>query len=288
MVKSAVVFGASGQLGAELVREFERRRYRVHAFSRQHVDIADAAAVERALAETRPALALNAAAYNAVDLAEQEPLEASRGNALAVRNIAVCCRASGIRLVHFSTDYVFDGLAGCAYEETDEPRPVCSYGVSKLAGEYYARAYCDDALIIRTAAVFGPEGARTRRGNFVETMLRLAARQSGKPLEIVHDQVTSPAYAPALAARTADLVEMSVTGIVHAGGEAVSWFEFARRIFPAAGLSARVEPIPASSYPTPARRPPYSALRNARMLQLGLTPMPGVNEALADYFSSRS
>ena len=117
---------------------------------------------------------MNAAAYNQVDLAETEPLTAFQVNALAVRNLAVACRNSDAQLVHFSTDYVFDGQAGRAYREEDPTHPIGAYAVSKLAGELYARAYLDAPLIIRTSGVFGPGGMDTARGNFVELMLRLA------------------------------------------------------------------------------------------------------------------
>lgn len=283
---SILVAGAAGQLGVELVREFQARGFPVHAFTRAQLDTADAAAVAACLTQCAPSLVLNAAAYNQVDLAEQEPEQALRGNAVAVRHLALNCRRLGAKLVHFSTDYVFDGLAGRPYTEGDAVNPLGAYGISKLAGEYYARAYCDDALIIRTAAVFGPAGASTPRGNFVESMLRLA--KQGRPLRIVNDQTTSPTYAVALAARTADLVEHGTTGLIHAGGGSpITWFDFAQIIFAAAGLSPGVTPVGAHEYPTPARRPAYSALQNAGLDALGLAPMPALPDALADYLKRR-
>ena len=165
-----------------------------------------------------PTIVLNAAAYNQVDVAEKEPVAAFQVNALAVRNLAVACRQNDAKLVHFSTDYVFDGLAGRAYREEDEPHPLGAYAVSKLAGELYARAYLDRPLIIRTSGVFGPAGLETARGNFVEMMLRLAAKD--QPIRVVEDHVASPTFAPALASRAADLVERGAHGIYHLGGGA--------------------------------------------------------------------
>jgi dTDP-4-dehydrorhamnose reductase len=173
-VKKVALFGSRGQLGIELQSEFTARGYEVAAFDRSTVDISDAAAVERAVAGHDPSIVLNAAAYNQVDVAEKEPLAAYQVNALAVRNLAVACRNIDAQLVHFSTDYVFDGQAGRAYCEDDPTRPLGAYAVSKLAGELYARAYLDNPLIIRTSGVFGPGGMDTARGNFVELMLRLA------------------------------------------------------------------------------------------------------------------
>ena len=239
------------------------------------------------LAGFDPAIVLNAAAYNLVDVAEKEPLAAFQGNALAVRNLAVACRQIDAQLVHFSTDYVFDGRAGRAYTEQDEPHPLGAYAVSKLAGELYARAYLDQALIIRTCGVFGPAGLETARGNFVETMLRLAAK--GQPIRVVEDHVASPTFAPALAARAADLVERGAQGIYHLGGGApISWFDWAAKIFAAAGLNPPLQPTSESEFRTPATRPKYSALSNAKAESLGVAPMPSLDEAIRIYLEART
>src|SRR5271163_2061015 len=235
------IFGSGGQLGGELLSEFKSRGYQVTGFERATLDITDQPRVDHAFAEHDPAIVINAAAYNQVDVAEKEPQAAFVVNALAVRNLAMACRQSDARLVHFSTDYVFDGLAGRAYTEDDAPRPLGAYAVSKLAGEMYARAYLDKPLIIRTSGVYGPGGLDTARGNFVELMLRLASQ--GQPIRVVEDHVASPTFAPALASRTADLVEKGVHGIIHAGGGTpISWFEWAAKIFDAAGVKPAVKP----------------------------------------------
>ncbi len=210
MRKKVVVFGSAGQLGVELVRVFNERGYAVCGFDRAQVDIGDAERVERALAQEDAAIVLNAAAYNQVDVAEKEPVPAFQANALAVRNLAMACRQLDAMLVHFSTDYVFDGAAGRPYVEDDATHPLGAYAVSKLAGELYARAYLDKPLVIRTCGVFGPAGLKTARGNFVETMLRLAAK--GQPIRVVDDHVASPTYSPLLAERAADLVERGQHG----------------------------------------------------------------------------
>src|SRR5438552_1074828 len=168
MSRRAVVFGASGQLGVELVRELRARRYPVMGWDRAHVDITDDQAVEQAVTRYDAEVVFNAAAYNQVDVAEKEPQAAFLVNALAVRNLALACRQVDARLVHFSTDYVFDGTARVPYTEEDPTHPLGAYAVSKLAGELYAQAYLDRVLVVRTSGVFGPGGVNTARGNFVE------------------------------------------------------------------------------------------------------------------------
>ena len=286
MSRRAVVFGAAGQLGIELVRELKQRQYAVAAWDRSQVDVADPAAVEKALAGYDAEVVFNAAAYNQVDVAEKEPQAAFQVNALAVRSLALGCRQVDAQLVHFSTDYVFDGMARHPYVEEDMPRPLGAYAVSKLAGELYARAYLDRAVVVRTSGVFGPAGLGTARGNFVELMLRLAS--SSNPIRVVEDHVASPTYAPALASRTIDLVERKLDGVFHiGGGYPISWFEFAKLIFEAAGVQPKLMATNEREYRTPARRPRYSALSNAKMERVGLAAMPPLREALTDYFGRR-
>src|SRR5690348_5259067 len=141
MHRKAVVFGAAGQLGVELVRALRARQYAVTSWDRAQVDITDAAAVESAIARYEPEAVFNSAAYNQVDVAEKEPQAAFLVNALAVRNLALACRQVDAKLVHFSTDYVFDGRSGRPYAEDDPTHPLGAYAVSKLGGELYAQAY---------------------------------------------------------------------------------------------------------------------------------------------------
>lgn len=287
MSPRAVVFGANGQLGVALVRELKSRDYEVAAWDRAHADITDPAAVERSLAHFDAQAVFNCAAYNQVDVAEKEPQAAYQVNALAVRNLALTCRQMDARLVHFSTDYVFDGTASRPYVEEDATHPLGAYAVSKLAGELYAQAYLDRALIVRTSGVFGPAGIATARGNFVELMLRLAG--SGQPIRVVEDHVASPTFAPYLAARTVDLVERDAGGVYHAGGGApVSWFDFAKMIFETAGLKPQLQRTNEREYRTPARRPRYSPLSNAKMEKAGVAPMPPLREAVETYFKLRA
>jgi dTDP-4-dehydrorhamnose reductase len=286
MSKKAVVFGSGGQLGFELMRELRAREYEATGFERGHFDITDPAKVEEALSAIDPSVVFNAAAYNQVDVAEKEPGAAFSANALGVRNLALACRQMDSRLVHFSTDYVFDGTAGRPYVETDATHPLGAYAVSKLAGELYAQAYLDNVLILRTSGVFGPAGIRTNRGNFLELMLRMAGE--GKPIRVVEDHIASPTYAPLLASRSIDLLEGRHAGVFHVGGGTpISWFSYARLIFESAGVSPELHPTDEREYRTAARRPRFSALENKRMAEVGIAPMPPLAEAVKAYLVKR-
>jgi dTDP-4-dehydrorhamnose reductase len=285
--RKAVVFGCRGQLGIELVAVLGERGYQVTGFDRTQVDIVDSAQVEQVFAREEPAIVINAAAYNQVDIAEKEPAAAMAANGLAVRNLAMACRQHDARFVHFSTDYVFDGTAGRTYTEEDATHPLGAYAVSKLAGELYAQAYLDNPLIIRTCGVFGPGGLKTARGNFVEVMLRLAA--GGQPIRVLDDHVASPTYAPLLAARSADLVDRGLTGVFHVGGgQAISWFDYAAIIFQIAGLHPELKPTNEREFRTAARRPKFSALSNAKMEGCGIEPLPPLETAVRLYMDARA
>ncbi len=287
MNPKAVVFGSGGQLGQELCSELRRRGYEVQSYERRQIDICDPSKVEEVLAQFDPRVVFNAAAYNQVDVAEREPQAAFMANALAVRNLALACRQIDARLVHYSTDYVFDGLLGRPYHETDATHPLGAYAVSKLAGELYAQAYLERPLIIRTSGVFGPAGRGTNRGNFVEVMLRLA-KKGGQPIKVVQDLVASPAYAPLLASRSIDLLDRDQAGVFHlGGGRPISWFEFASIIFKTAGLQPELLPTTGREYRTEAKRPIYSALSNDKMEAAGVAPMPSMEEAVQSYFAAR-
>ncbi len=287
MARKIVVLGNAGQLGVELMSQLAARGYDVVGWDRNEVDITDPEATERSLASADPEVVINAAAYNQVDVAENEPLAAYQVNALAVRNVALACRQLDARLIHYSTDYVFDGRAGRPYTEEDRTHPLGAYGVSKLAGELYAQAYLEAPLIVRTSGVFGPGGLRTARGNFVELMLRLGARPQ-QPIRVVEDHVASPTYAPALAARSIELMERNCSGVYHAGGGTpISWFDYAKLIFEVAGMSPQLRPTNEREYRSAARRPKFSALSNAKMEREGIAPMPPLRQCLEEYFQLR-
>jgi dTDP-4-dehydrorhamnose reductase len=286
MAKKALVFGSRGQLGIEISRGLQRDGWEVVSFDRHTADVRQADVVHGFIESASPELVVNCAAYNLVDRAEAEPAAAYYANALAVRNLATACRKCGARLLHFSSDYVFDGAKGEPYTEADSPHPRSAYGVSKLSGEHYAFAYLDTALVIRTCGVYGPEGIHTAHGNFVETMLRNA--HAGRELRVVMDTIASPTYAPALAEKAIALATDRRAGLFHVGGgQPISWFQFASEIFAVCQLSADLIPTTRAEYPTQAERPMFSALSNAKLEDEGFGAMPGIREALTHYFDRR-
>jgi len=286
-MRKVLIFGSAGQLGVELVKVFRAAGMQVQPLTRANLDITDASAVERHITSFEPDLVVNSAAYNMVDVAEQEPAAAYQVNALAVRHMAVTCRQLDAFLVHFSTDYVFDGTAGRPYTERDPVHPLGAYAVSKLAGESYAQAYLDRSLVVRVSGVFGAAGVRTARSNFPELMLRLA--DGGKEIRVVEDHVASPTFAPAIAERTLELVRRDIRGVVHVGGGTpVSWYEWAKLIFKAGGRRPELKATNEREYRTAARRPKYSALANSRLAELGIAPMPPLERALEAYMAQRA
>jgi len=282
----ALIFGAGGQLGVEMVAELEQRGHVAVGLGRKQLDVTSADAVEEAVRTHKPQWVINCAAYNQVDLAEKEPETAMKVNGLAVRGLALACRNAGATLMHFSTDHVFDGLKDTPYTEADPPNPPSAYAVSKLAGEHYARAYLDEAYIVRVAGVFGPAGRYTRRGNFTELVLSKA--EAGSTLRVVDDFFATPTYAPALASRCVELLETGKFGLYHVGGgTTISWYEYALKICEVAGVEAEIEPTNHREYVTPARRPRCSPLSNARIEALGIAKMPPLEDALRDYMKRR-
>ncbi|MBI3997407.1 MAG: dTDP-4-dehydrorhamnose reductase, partial [Armatimonadetes bacterium] len=234
---NVVVTGATGQLGTELVTALAGED--VESFGRLALDLCDFVYTRRILSEVRPDAVINAAAFTRVDDCESEPERAFWVNTYAVRNLAQVCADLGCVLVHVSTDYVFDGMKTTPYTEDDPPNPLSVYGVSKLAGEYFVRALTPRHYVIRTSGLYGAAGAASRRGNFVETMLRLAA--DGRPIRVVEDCVLAPSSARDVARKIVKVLRTNRFGLYHiTNAGQCSWFEFAREIFALAGLTPQL------------------------------------------------
>jgi dTDP-4-dehydrorhamnose reductase len=254
-----LLLGAGGQLGQAL-RRTAPSRHEVIAKTRIELDIADADAIERETARARPDWILNAAAYTAVDLAEDQPARAAAINDTAVGTLAQAAVAASSRLLHLSTDFVFDGAANRAYRPDDAPRPLSAYGRGKRAGELKALAAGCEAIVLRTAWVYASVGR-----NFALTMLKLMREQ--EQVRVVSDQIGTPTWARGLACAVWDLLDGAAAGIYHWTDLGVaSWYDFAVAIQDEAlerGLltrAASIVPISTAEYPTRARRPAFSVL----------------------------
>ncbi|QFR34380.1 dTDP-4-dehydrorhamnose reductase [Ancylobacter sp. TS-1] len=265
-----LLLGAGGQVGREIAALAPGRVPGLVALDRAGLDITDAPALDAALAAHRPDVVINAAGYTAVDRAESEPEAAHLINAVAPGRIAAACARHGARLIHISTDYVFDGTKAGAYVEDDPVAPLGVYGISKEAGERAVRERLDAHLIVRTSWVYGIHGA-----NFLKTMLRLARERDR--LTVVADQKGCPTatvdVAEGLLAAAVALHEGRMApGTYHlAGTGATSWYGFARAIIERAaahtGRRPEIVPIATADYPTPARRPANSELSSEKLAQ---------------------
>lgn len=282
-----LVTGADGQLGRELTACLGEDAL---GLNRQALDITDQAAVLGVISRQRPGAVINAAAYTAVDKAEQDAQTAFAINRGGAAHLAQACAGQGIPLLHVSTDYVFDGSKGSPYTESDAPAPTGVYGQSKWAGEQAVREHCARHLILRISWVFGAHGH-----NFVKSMLRLARERP--ELRVVDDQHGCPTHAGAAAAQLAGLARKAARGddlpwgtYHYCGSPATSWHGFASAIVRAAQRHGLIEhtppihPIATHEYPTPARRPANSVLDCGHIArELGIQPVPwarGLDEVL--------
>jgi dTDP-4-dehydrorhamnose reductase len=272
--------GATGQVGWELRRTLAPLG-EVKAFDRFGLDLADPPPLVAAVRALQPAVIVNAAAYTAVDKAEAEREQAFAVNARAPRVLAEEAKRIGALLVHYSTDYVFDGGKATPYVESDPPHPLNAYGESKLAGEQAIATSGCRHLVLRTSWVYGPRGR-----NFYLTMLRLATERP--ELKVVDDQVGAPTSSLEIARATALLIGKGAEGLYHmsAAGE-TTWCGFARAILEQAGMKTPVVPIRTEDYPAPARRPRNSRLDCTRLRREHGVSLAPWDEALAETMAAR-
>jgi len=278
------LIGADGQLGFDLLNLLPTEKCRPLFYP--DFDVREAQKTRDILQSLAPDVVINTAAFHRVDECEDRPEEALIVNAVAVRNLALICRERNAVLVHFSTDYVFDGRKRTPYVEEDEPAPLNVYGVSKLAGEYFVRSLCRKYFLIRTCGLYGSAGCREKGLNFVELMLHL--EKSGRPLRVVDDQWVTPTSTEELAGRILELLGTERYGLYHMTNEGqCTWYEFAREIFSLVGRAANLSPIDSQAYGAKARRPAYSVLENQRAKALGITDFSPWREALKNYLKKK-
>jgi dTDP-4-dehydrorhamnose reductase len=279
------LLGANGQLGRDLQHALEG--HSITPLTHNEVDVTDLVQMRAALMDVRPDVVVNTTAYHRVDDCEVRPETAYAVNTLSVLNLVRIANELDAALVHFSTDYVFDGQLRQPYTEKSAPFPLSVYANSKLAGEFLVRATSKKYFLIRTCGLYGIAGSRGKGGNFVEMMLAKAKR--GEAIHVVDDQVLTPTYTVDLANQISRILSTNHYGLFHMTNEgSCSWYEFARAIFDLAGIEADLSPTTSDLYKTAAIRPRYSVLENERLKELGLNQMRHWREALAAYLREKS
>ena len=290
-MKKLLIIGAAGQLGTELQRQLQNGECALGALPAalkeaevvladvNQLDITNRANTMAFLAQEQPSAVINCAAFTNVNACEDHQQAAFAVNALGARNLAMACEAVGAKLLHVSTDYVFAGEGTTTpYSEYDQPRPQSVYGATKWAGEEYVRTLCSRFFIVRTAWLYGKDGS-----NFVKTILR-AAKKNGV-VTVVADQLGNPTNAEDLAFHLLRLCCTEEYGIYHATCEGVcSWYDFTKEIIRLAKIPAQVNPCTTAEYPTPAKRPAFSALENRMLAATIGNDMRPWQVALAGFF----
>ena len=271
--------GSAGQLGRCL--RIALARHEVVALDHQALDITRLSSVQQAIAAHRPAIVINAAAFNDVDGAESTPAQAFAVNALGPRNLALAAAAFKISLMHLSTDYVFDGAGKRPYHEFDRPNPLSVYGASKLAGEEAIRSLNRRHFIVRTAWLFWESGS-----NFVRSMY---ARASEPELRVICDQIGSPTYVPHLARAIAQLAATDSYGTFHLAGRGdASRWQLLCELFRVAGIATALVPVSHREFPAAATRPDYSVLASIQEPRFELPPwQEGVAEFALNVSTNR-
>ena len=284
-----MLIGADGQLGSDLAKIIAPRD--LLPLTEEDLDIANRTLTLKVIKKNSPDIVINTAAYNNVDGCEDNELRAYEVNALGAKNVALACKDCGAVMVHFSTDYVFEGRKEQPYVESDVPHPLSTYGFSKWAGEHYIRSLlASNYFLIRTSGLFGTAGCKGKGNkNFVEAMLNLAGEKKGE-IRVINDQILSPTYTVDLAKKVKELIfaEPRDFGLYHITNNGqCSWFEFAQKIFELSEIEINLKPITTEEFAARAGRPKYSVLENRRLQEQGrdnLRPWP---EALEAYFEER-
>lgn len=278
----ALVTGAAGQLGTDVVTVLRNNGHDVLACNRNEMDITDLAQCQQVIGQYQPDVAIHCAAYTAVDAAENDIDGAYKVNAVGTRNITVAAESVGSKLIYISTDYVFDGTSVEPYQEYDNTNPQSIYGKSKRAGEALVQSLSSRYFIVRTSWVYGVHG-----NNFVKTMLRLG--KENPSLKVVNDQKGSPTYTVDLASFLLELMITNKYGVYHASNSgACTWYEFTQAIFEEArqleiNIIAQPEPCSTAEFPRPAHRPANSVMEHLSIRTNGFKDLRPWREGLKDF-----
>jgi len=275
-----LLLGHKGMLGTDLLTQM-RLHHEVVGMDKEEIDITSADDCAKAIEQTAPQIVINAAGYTNVDGCENAKEECFAVNAEALKNIAAACHRKNIRIIHFSTDYVFNGTGSAPYKEDDDCDPLNTYGASKLAGEHYLQTLAQNYIIIRTAWLYGVNGK-----NFVRTILEKA--KTTPRLTVVDDQLGSPTYTKDLAAAVDLLIEKNAQGIFHVTNRgSCSWYQFAVKILQESGIeNVEVSPIKSDQLARTAKRPAYSVLSMQKFISTTGKVMQPWQLGLKDYLES--
>jgi dTDP-4-dehydrorhamnose reductase len=281
---NVAVIGANGQLGTDLMDVLSAKHI-VTGLNHADIEITEIDSVRDALSRIKPAIVLNTAAYHIVPEAEKFPAKAFQINGIGTLNLAKVCQDLDTRLVHYSTDYVFDGQKQKPYNEDDRPNPLSVYANTKLSGEYFALNYCDHSYVVRVSGIYGKVPCRAKGGNFITTMIKLA---NEKPeVRVVNDEILTPTPTYHIAKNTAALINTDAFGLYHMSCEGeVSWYEFAKVIWETLQLKTPLYAASVKDFPLVVKRPFYSVLENKNLNKLGINEMPEWKEALIQFLKS--
>jgi dTDP-4-dehydrorhamnose reductase len=279
------VIGANGQLGMDVVAEFQKAGEEAAGLTHADIDISSLESTRHALSRFHPRVIVNTAAMHNVENCEKDPLRAYEVNALGARNLTIVAQELDTKLVHISTDYVFDGTKKRPYVETDPAAPLSVYGNTKLAGEAFIRGIGERFFIVRTSALYGKNPCRAKGGkNFVDLMQKLAGED--KELRVVDDEIVSPTSTIELAKQIAELTRTDHYGLYHATAEGCcSWYEFAKAIFEITKTRVTLRIAGPNEFPAKVPRPKYSVLENRGLKALGLNTLVSWQEGLRAYLS---
>jgi dTDP-4-dehydrorhamnose reductase len=278
-----VIIGGNGQLGCDLVKVFSGEGHQVTSLVHGAMEVSDPASVTSVLTREQPNLVVNTAAFHDVEACETDPARAFAVNAFGPRNLAQAASRQGFRLIHVSTDYVFDGGKRQPYDEDDCPRPLNCYGNSKLSGELFVQAHAKDYAVVRVSGLYGTSPCLGKKGmNFVRLMLKLA-RERGE-VKVVTDEFVTPTYTLAAARQISRLGPASVSGVFHLTPQGqCSWYQFAEAIFELTETQVKLSAATAADFPAKVPRPHYSVLDNKRLRAHNLDILPDWKECLRGY-----
>lgn len=281
-----VIIGGNGQVGSDLAELLRDTNEDLVSLNRSELDITQSSALREKLSQYHPDVIINCSVYHPIDECENNPERSFAVNATAVRDLALAAKDLQATVVQFSSDYVFDGELGRPYKEEDTPTPVSVFGVSKVAGEQLLRAVLPCHFIIRTSGLYGLAGSRVKRGNFVETMLRLG--RQNRQVRVVNDLRMAQTSTRNLARQVLALIRTEHYGTYHASDHGdYSWYEFAKKIFEYSAMEVKVTPVSWRDMPFVAPRPRYSVLENCGLKALGMDQMQPIDVALQAYLRSK-